>query len=190
MCIGMQVNKKLIGNIIVLLSDSCKPLYHTKLLKLLYLIDEEATLRTGVPITWLRYNAWQFGPVAEEVFHSKNHGHNKFSDYISFEHKGEHTIIKPLVPFDDSELSELDLEIIKSVIDKFGNKTAKQLVDITHAKDTLWYRTKKRAGIHFSETNTTSDTPLNMVELIENDDLKKTVYYATLENMEMQSTLV
>ena len=66
MCLGMYTNRNLIGNILILLSTRCKPLYHTKLLKLLYLIDEEATKRTGTPLTWLSYNVWQFGPVGEQ----------------------------------------------------------------------------------------------------------------------------
>ncbi|HEY5570416.1 MAG TPA: type II toxin-antitoxin system antitoxin SocA domain-containing protein, partial [Bacteroidales bacterium] len=61
MCIGIQVNKDKIGNLIVLLATRLKPLYHTKLIKLLYLIDEEAVKEDGVPVTWLEYKVWQFG---------------------------------------------------------------------------------------------------------------------------------
>ena len=64
MCLGIQVNKDKIGNLIVLLAGRLKPLYHTKLIKLLYLIDEEAVKDGGIPITWLDYKAWQYGPVS------------------------------------------------------------------------------------------------------------------------------
>ncbi len=190
MCIGLQANKELIGNIMVLTSNRCKPLYHTKLLKLLYLIDEEATLKTGAPITWLTYNAWQYGPVAEDVYYSKGTGHNKFSNYVNFEHAGENKyIVKPIVEFKDAEFSESDLTIIHAVLKKYGHLSTKQLIGITHAEGSLWDKTVKRSDIHFSERNKTSDIPLDFVELIENDGFKKTVYYTTMENIELQATL-
>jgi uncharacterized phage-associated protein len=190
MCIGMRINKNLIGNIIILLADRCKPLYHTKLLKILYLIDEEATKRTGAPITWLSYNVWQYGPVSEDVYFSKINGLNKFSEFIRFEHvTGEKYIIKPVSQFDDTDFSELDLHIIDYVIKEYGHLNSKQLVNILHSKNSLWEKTKRMAGIQFSEQNKTSPITLNFAELLDNDGFKKTVYYNTLENIELQSTL-
>jgi uncharacterized phage-associated protein len=186
----MRINKNLIGNIIVLLAERCKPLYHTKLLKILYLIDEEATKRTGAPITWLSYNVWQYGPVSEDVYFSKIEGLNKFSDFVRFDHvSGEKYMITPVVKLDDSEFSELDLQIIDDVITKYGHLNAKQLVDIVHAKNSLWEKTKRTTGVHFSAQNKTSPVTLNFAELLGNDGFKKTVYYNTLENIELQSTL-
>lgn len=191
MCIGMQTYKELIGNMIVLLANRCKPLYHTKLLKLLYLIDEEATRRTGAPITWLKYNVWQFGPVSEDVYYSKMYGYNKFNDFVLFEPAGENAfIIRPISDFDDSEFSELDLEIINDVLDKYGKMNTQKLVNMTHAKDSLWKKTKERSGIQFSENSKTNDVPINFVDLIANDNFRKSVCYSTLENVELQSTLI
>jgi len=190
MCIGMKINKELIGNLIVLLSDRCKPLYHTKLLKLLYLIDEEATKRTGAPITWLSYNVWQFGPVAEDVYFSKIEGVNKFSEFIRFDHvSDEKYIIRSVVKFDDAEFSDLDMQIIEDVIGKYGSLNTKQLVEITHNKGSLWEKTKKTYAIQFSGQNKTSPITLNFSELLGDDPFKKTIYYNTLENVELQSTL-
>ncbi|MDR0865056.1 MAG: SocA family protein [Candidatus Symbiothrix sp.] len=186
----MRINKNLIGNIIILLAERCKPLYHTKLLKILYLIDEEATKRTGAPITWLSYNVWQYGPVSEDVYFSKIEGVNKFSEFVKFEHlTGEKYIIRPVADFNDSEFSELDLQIIEDVIREYGHLNAKQLVDIVHSKDSLWEKTKRTVGIQFSGQNKTSPVALNFAELLGDDGFKKTVYYNTLENMELQSTL-
>ncbi|MCL2074115.1 MAG: Panacea domain-containing protein [Marinilabiliaceae bacterium] len=190
MSIGLKANKELIGQLMVLISSRCKPLYHTKLLKLLYVIDEEATLRTGTPITWLNYNAWQYGPVAEDIYYSKNAGHNKFSQYVIFNHAGGNKyIVKPVVEFSDAEFSDTDLRIANEVIEKYGRKSTRDLVGITHAEGSLWQKTVQRANIHFSESNRTSDVSLNFAELIENDGFKKTVYYTTLENIELQASL-
>jgi uncharacterized phage-associated protein len=186
----MKINKNLIGNIMVLLAERCKPLYHTKLLKILYLIDEEATKKTGAPITWLSYNVWQYGPVSEDVYFSKIEGLNKFADFVRFDHiKGDQYIIKPITAFDDSDFSELDLQIIDDIIVKYGHLNAKQLVDIVHAKGSLWEKTKSASDIQFSKQNKTSPVTLNFAELLQEDNFKKTVYYNTLENIEVQSTL-
>jgi uncharacterized phage-associated protein len=174
----------------VLIANRYKPLYHTKLLKLLYLIDEEATIRTGAPVTWLSYNAWQYGPVAEDVYYSKGAGYNKFSKYVRFEHAGENKcIVKPVVEFSNAEFTGSDLAIIGEVLDRYGHLSTRELVGITHASGSLWDRTVKRSGIHFSESNKTSGVPLNFVELIENDGFKKTVYYTAMENIELKATL-
>ena len=191
MCVGMKVNKDLIGNITIFLAEKCEPLYHTKLLKLLYLIDEESTKKTGAPITWLTYNAWQLGPVSEDVYFSKQSGYNKLSGFVRFENtKDNKFIIKPIARFDNSELTGQDMDIINSVISKYGHLTTRELVDITHTKGSLWDITKKRVGIQFSSDNKTSDVTLDFSELLGNDGFKKTIYYSTLENIELQSTLV
>lgn len=123
MNLGMQINKDLVGNLIILLADRCKPLYHTKLMKLLFFIDQEATKTKGTPITWLDYKAWRLGPVSPELFYSKNKGFNKFSQFVNFESTGTNNacIVKPIKAFDDSEFSEWDLEIIDNVIQEYGN---------------------------------------------------------------------
>ena len=186
----MCTNRNLIGNTIVLLSLHCKPLYHTKLLKLLYLIDEESTKRTGTPLTWLSYNVWQFGPVAEDVYHSKWEGLNKFSEFVRFDEVADGKIlVKPIAEFDDSSFSELDLQIINDIIEQYGCLTAKQLIDIVHSRDSLWEKTRQQANIHFSAQNQTSSIPLDFSELLSDDGFKKTIYYSTLENLELQYTL-
>ncbi|MDR1883497.1 MAG: SocA family protein [Prevotella sp.] len=191
MNLGMQINKDLIGNLIILLADRCRPLYHTKLVKLLFFIDQEATITKGTPITWLDYKAWRLGPVSPELYYSKNKGYNKFSRFVSFESSGNNNayIVKPVKPFDDSEFSELDLEIIDGVIDRYGKLGTGVLVQLTHEKGTLWDKAVHDSDIRFGRDNQTSDKSLNFLELIDNDDYKKSVYYSTLENLELKSTL-
>lgn len=189
MCIGIKVNKTLIGNLMILLSDRCKPLYHTKLLKLLFLIDEESVLRTGVPITWLNYKAWQLGPVNEDVFLSKFTGFNKFDKYVSFHHAGDGScVIKPISVFDDSEFCDLDIEIINDVIAKYGNKSCRELVELTHRRGSIYDETKKKYGIEFSGNNRTSDIEINFRDLLDSCS-KKAAYQYALENMQSKILL-
>ena len=187
MCIGIKANKELIGNLMILLATECKPLYHTKLLKLLYLIDEESVKRTGVPITWLNYKAWMHGPVTEDVYYSKYKRHNKFSDYVLFSLSEDGScIIKPVAEFKDSEFSDMDLYIISDVIEKHGKKTSNQLVKLTHNNGSLYDATKKKYDIEFSKDNCTSDINIDFQELLRTDSQRAEYQYA-LENMRSKS---
>jgi uncharacterized phage-associated protein len=188
MCVGMRVNRDLIGNILVYLSTQCPNMYQTKMLKLLFLIDEESVKRSGAPITWLQYNTWQYGPVSEDVYYSKNDGENKFSEFVDFtEVEPNKFLVTPIAEFDDSLLSDFDMEVIDSVIKKYGKKSAGELVEITHIGGTLWDITRKKHGIVFSDSNKTSDVPIDFTEHIKDDAFKKMIYYSTLESVEMQA---
>lgn len=63
---GAQLNK--IGNAAIYLSDRIEELSKTKLLKLLYILDETSIRKWGVPFLNLKYKVWKFGPVAPEIF--------------------------------------------------------------------------------------------------------------------------
>jgi uncharacterized phage-associated protein len=182
MSLGIQVNKDKIGNLIVLLADRLKPLYHSKLIMLLYLIDEEAVKDGGIPITWLDYKVWQYGPVALETYFIQEEP-NIFDSYIEKSKKTDATIIKPRVSFDDSEFSDYDLEIIERVITKFGHMTSKDLVKLTHKEGTLWDIAKKENHINFDASNTTSDYSLDFTRIISDDELKLSNFKGAKETM-------
>lgn len=189
MCVGLYVNKRLIGNLMVYLANKTKVIYHTKLLKLIYLIDERSTIETGAPITWLEYKVWNLGPVSEDIYFSKNKGYNKFSEYVQFCEKNNGYIVKPIADFDISVFSEQDLNVINYILDKYGKMDSDKLVKITHKKGSLWSKEKEKNNIKFSKENRTSDYVINFVDLIDNDPFKKTIYYSTLENIELAATL-
>jgi len=189
MSLGITANKKLIANLIILLCDRIPYLCQTKLLKLLYLIDEESVRETGVPITWLEYEVWEKGPVAKDVYYSKNKCENRFNGYISFELSGERCYVKPLKQFDDSEFTRAELALINKIIDKFGSKTSNELIAYTHREGSLWSDTKKKNNIRFSNCNHISDAIIDFRQLIQDDGFKMTAYEAGLENIEIQSML-
>ena len=183
---GLKLNKDLVGNLMLLLAEKCQPLCQTKLLKLLYLIDEEATRRYGTPITWLSYRVWKLGPVAQDVFFAKYSGYNLFAEYVKFDCQGNTSIVKPAAAFDDSEFSDLDMEVISDVVKRYGNLPAKKLVEITHQKGSLWSNTKERRHISFTADNSTSEAEIDFSELLD-DGMKRTVYYNALESKLIES---
>ena len=187
--LGVQGNKELVGNLIILLAKKCASLYHTKLIKLLYLIDEEAIRERGIPITWLDYKVWQYGPVDPAVFYIRN-----FSEYISSETttsidgNAATTIISPKKEFDDDEFSEYDLEIIEKTLVKYQNKTANELVNITHKVGSPWDLTKKENDLDFSIANI-SDVSIDMSRIVKNDPVKYANYKEAYEGMSFMSVL-
>ena len=187
--LGVQGNKELVGNLIILLAKKCAPLYHTKLIKLLYLIDEEAIRERGIPITWLDYKVWQYGPVDPAVFYIRN-----FSEYISSETttsidgNAATTIISPKKEFDDDEFSEYDLEIIEKTLVKYQNKTTNELVNITHKVGSPWDLTKKENDLDFSIANI-SDVSIDMSRIVKNDPVKYANYKEAYEGMSFMSVL-
>jgi len=194
MCLGMTVNKDLIGNLIIYIADYCKnismPLYQTKLLKLLYLIDEESVRQTGTPITWLEYGDRQKGPVPTDIYFSKLPHTNKVNDYVSFEERSNKFLVVKKRDFDDGNFSEVELEIINKVLHDFGKKTSDELIEITHQPGSLWSNIVEEKKIKFSHGNHTSDESIDFLQLIAVDDqFKRFNYRAARECLETNLAL-
>jgi Uncharacterized phage-associated protein len=192
MNIGGKANKALLGNLILYLAEKCAPLGHPKLLKLLYLIDQESTMKRGYPMTWLSYKVWSLGPVSEDVYFSKNSGCNKFSEYVKFvteDNRSCKIISKPKIGFDDSEFSDSDIDLIEGIIARYGDKTSKQLIKVTHSEDGLWSKFKKLYGLKFTEDNKTSDVEIDFSELIKDDKFKQSLFLSDKENTELHSVV-
>lgn len=177
MCLGIRVNKDKIGNLMILLATKVRPLYHTKLIKLLYLIDEAKVKDNGVPITWLDYKVWQFGPVAPEVYFLKD-GNSVFNAYIDTQKNDSGTLIVPKCEFYDGDFSDKDLEIIEDVIQKYGSMSSEGLVNITHEPNSLWSKTKEANGLDFSSSIANiSNISIDFTELIKDDEIKLDNYH-------------
>lgn len=194
MCIGMAANKDLIGNLIIYIADYCKnfssPLYQTKLLKLLYLIDEESVRKNGTPITWLEYAVWQKGPVPTDIYFSKLPNLNKFEEYVSFvERSNKKFLIVKKKEFSDCKFSEIDLEIINNALSIYGKKTSDELIDITHKPGSLWSKIVEEKNIRFSNENHTSNETIDFFQLIADDKVKRFNYWASRDCIETNLAL-
>lgn len=153
------VNNEKIGNLLVYLATKIPDLGITKLSKLLFLIDERAVKETGVPITWVEYEAWHLGPVPKEIYFQIKHDENvldkgkeqKLSQFVepvpSQMGTYDGLLIKPRVAFCDDEFSDYELELIDSVIASHGTKTAAELVKLTHSEDSLWAKVVEKEGL-------------------------------------------
>ena len=61
-----------IGNILLYFANEINPLYLTKAIKLLYILDETSVKEIGAPVTWLDYKVWKLGPVPESIYEDIN----------------------------------------------------------------------------------------------------------------------
>lgn len=138
-----QITK--IGNTIIYLVSKLENKSKTKLLKLLYILDEISIIKSGIPFLNLKYKVWKFGPVSEELFIDFSTSPTLLKEFISRD--SENGEITPLKSFDDSEFSDFDMILLDEVIANFGNKTAQELIDYTHRPNAPWYETAKANSV-------------------------------------------
>ena len=164
-----------IGNTMLYIAERVNDLSKTKLLKLIYILDEFSIKKGGIPFLNLKYKVWKFGPVSEELFVDLSSGLSLVRNYI----EKTDGYIRPKATFDDSEFSDNDVELMDVVISRFGNKNTKELIEYTHRENSPWYNTAEENGILNSllkEEITTTELSIDLSSLIEHDPIKKQIY--------------
>ena len=177
-----QLNK--VGNSIIYLAEKIPNLSKTKILKLIYILDELSIKKSGVPFFNLKYKVWKFGPVSEEIFIDLSSETTLFKNYFKRTYNEKGTCIEPVNTFNDDEFTDNDIELIDFVVEEFGDKTAKQLVGYTHRKNSPWHKTAdKNRVLDLLESEEINNTELlvEMKSLISHDKRKSNIYNDYLE---------
>jgi uncharacterized phage-associated protein len=157
------------GNTIIYLAGRIPELSKTKLLKLLYLIEERSAIKYNTPFLGIKFEVWQAGPVAKDIFVDLSDSPVLLRAFISTNVRNGGTYIEPKREFDDSEFSNNDIEVMDYVIEKYGNKTAGQLVGITHKEGSAWHRLAKEHNLidaFKSEKTTCSDVEIDFTHYL------------------------
>lgn len=173
-----------IGYTIVYLSSKIPNLSKTKLLKLLYILDEMSIKKGGIPFLNLTYKLWKLGPVSEELFVDLSSKTKLLKGYIEKRMDDEKTYIKPKTPFVDDEFSDNDMDLMDYVIEKYGSKTANNLISYTHRANSPWYNTAVKNNVLElleKELINKTDFTIDMSQLISHDERKKEIYTNYLE---------
>lgn len=147
MCKFSESTKQKLGNAIIYIAHHTSSLSKTKLLKLLYLMEERMALKYHVPFIGIPFEVWQAGPVAKDVFIDLSDGPYLLKSFVKTDFKDGGTFIEAVADFDDSEFSECEIEMMDEILAKYGNMTASDLVAETHKEGTLWYRVAARTGL-------------------------------------------
>jgi len=174
-----------IGNLLVrFCKGKGKEIPESFALKLLFMVDLTSVMKTGVPITFIDYFAYQRGPVATDVHYVlkcefKKH---KVDEKIKLSHFVEvfkeeekpqtttHFKIKALTSFDEMIFSDYEISIIDEVMLKYGNKSANSLSNLTHEIGSLWdkARINNNLDAYFALNKCShSDFPVHFTELID-----------------------
>ncbi|WP_455587192.1 Panacea domain-containing protein [Bacteroides sp.] len=119
----------------------------TKLLKLLYLMEEYCVKKYHVPFLGIPYEVWQAGPVAKEVFIDLSEKPIILKGYVNAVTSEKGTYVIPIAEFSDDEFSDNEMEVMDYIIGRFGGKTATELVKYTHRPGSLWHNTAKENNL-------------------------------------------
>ncbi|MFK7785019.1 MAG: Panacea domain-containing protein [Crocinitomicaceae bacterium] len=173
-----------IGNTLIYLTNEIGSCSKTKLLKLMYILDELSIKKSGIPFLNLRYELWKFGPVAQDVFVELSSTPTRLSPFVKIENSGNSSFIRPVASFNDDEFTDNDVDLIKQVISKYGGKSAKDLIEITHRPNSPWYNTAVSKGLLddlLSEEINSTNIKIDMAELVTFDERKKQIYQDYIE---------
>ena len=176
-----------LGNTMIYIAERVNPLNKTKLLKLLYLIEEESVRKYRTPFFCIDFKVWKLGPVVQDVFIDlSNDKTDMFADYIDTKKINEETSIVPVGGFSDDEFSDNDLDVLDDIINRFGSHTAKKLVSLTHRRDSLWSKAKSDNNLTFTASNS-SDVSIDFSSILKGED--KSFYTEVMENKRIFSNL-
>lgn len=190
-------------NALLYFAERIKLLYLTKAIKLLYIADEKAIKETGVPITWLNYKAWKYGPVPEDIYDKVKYAHNlqKMGSNVAPIEQLEissppadlpdGTILEPGKAFDDSQFSDYEIDVLDAVIKEYGGCSGEQLVEVLHKEGSLWHMIVEKNNLQqqFELKSNRSDFIIEFTELLDTD-FKKSAFEVAYQSHLMQSNLM
>lgn len=185
-----QIDK--LGNTLIFLADEIPSLYKTKVLKLIYILDELSIKRFGIPFIGLDYLVWERGPVNELLYDELTNGPKFLMDFISVIPVGNDMVrISANRQFDDSEFSQNDISLLLEVIRDYGSYQSNQLVTLLHEPDALWTIIAKETGAlddFESKKLTTTNFEIDFSRIL-NDEYLKMRYEDYQDNVKVSKTL-
>lgn len=183
-----------IGNTIVYLAENIPQLSKTKLLKLLYLIEEFSVKKYHAPFLGLKFEVWQAGPVAKDIFIDLSQDEpDMLSKYVQLKTcigLDGATFIEPKVKFSDDEFSDNEISLLEFIVQQYKDSTAKDLVKLTHRANSLWYKIAKENDLLESfeqKIINSTEYQINFTELLNGDERGKDFYQEQLDFMDFAS---
>lgn len=185
-----QIDK--LGNTLIFLCERIKPASKTHLLKLVFIIEEIAIKKFGIPFFDLRFDVWKLGPVSKDLFVELTEEPNLLANYILKTEEDGRSVFSPKKDFSDEEFNDNEIALLTEVVDRFKYCTANELVNFTHRKNTPWYNTAQRHGIldllESGMTNTT-DIEIDLSEIIQAEEEKLALYHSHKEFLRQSQSL-
>jgi uncharacterized phage-associated protein len=139
--------KEKLANTIIYFAEKIPNISKTKLIKLMYLLEEFYVKKYNIPFLDIEFEVWQAGPVNRETYIELSDKPIILKGYIERHIDGDNTHVRPAKEFSDDEFSDNEIEMMDFIITHFKDKTAKELVDYVHRPGSAWYNTAKQAGL-------------------------------------------
>lgn len=172
-----QIDK--LGNTLIFLCERMKPMSKTHLLKLVFIIEEISIKKYGIPFLNLKFDLWKLGPVSKDLFVELSDEPTLLADYITKENENGNLYIIPKREFCDDEFSDVEMDLLNEITERFKYCTAKELINFTHRSHSPWYKTAVQHGmLDLLESGkvTTTDIEIELSETIEDDEQKLAFY--------------
>lgn len=172
-----QIDK--LGNTIVFLTEKMPSMTKTKLLKLIYIIEELSVKKYGIPFFDLRFDVWKLGPVSRDLFVELSSEPVLLAEYIIKEETTDTTVIKAKKAFSDDEFNDIEIKLLEDIVESFKNYSANDLVLFTHRKHSPWYLTAQKNGVlEYLESGqmNSSDVEIDLSQLLEDQPEKMELY--------------
>jgi len=181
-----QLNK--IGNTIIYLANHVPDLNKTKILKLLYLVEEAAIKKSGKPFLGIDFQLWKYGPVAKDIYIDLTT--QIFDDQLLLlkdfiARKGDNFVAKK--DFDDSEFSDNDILLLDKIVSFAKDKPAAYLVKHTHGPNSLWRKSAIKYGVLETLENelvNSTDLTIDFSLLFEDNPALQERYIEARENQQ------
>lgn len=170
----------------------------TKLYKLLFLLDTSHYQQTGRSITGMDYYAWKLGPVPADLDNeidseaaSTDESPDESALWDAIGIKPEWFMNYPLFkivpkkPFDPDYFTNREISLLEELASKYKDKSAKEMVDITHEPNGPWARVYSEGSGKYEripfELSLEGDNAARTLEKAkEHESMKE--YFKTLSN--------
>lgn len=157
----MRISAPKLKAIIKYLCENTDPklLGKTKLMKLFYYIDFTHIKKYGTSITGDKYYHLERGPIPSVIKNLIDGAEEEpdlaiLSDTIQITKKADSNLcqiscLQDFTKKDEEYFSEIELETMKVVTEKFGSYSTKQIVDLAHS-EAPWLKTKEVEAIPYT----------------------------------------
>ena len=171
MCRFSETSRVRLGNVVMYIAAHAKYPYKTEVLKLLYLMEERMVQKYHVPMLSIPFSVWRLGPVSVDVFEELSDGPVLLGDFITLQFNrwssdghpcthedgrvatevdvvnGQGIKVIPNREFDADEFSDTELQVMREVMERYGQMNSEELIAETHKEGSLWRETAKEHGL-------------------------------------------
>ncbi|GGE99166.1 Panacea domain-containing protein [Flavobacterium limi] len=200
-----RINNDKIGNVLNYFASQIDYLSMTKTLKLLYILDETSIKETGTPVTWLDYKVWENGPVAIDVYNEIKHQEVfcyqgkelSLLQSIHLEKKfnsdrnTEEVYLKPNGSFNKTIFNRYELNLLETIVFKYGNWNATELINFLHEEGSLWHKMVSEHNLkdHFKQIGKITNHSIEFNDLLENNPILQMAAKSSFEALSFQESI-